>query len=93
MDDLGSSVSRSSFAMILTPSSLGRCREKKKGKMNGRMRERFLNTFSHHGRDNNVFREWIEGSSPPICQTHSGPNVYDEVELLWLGLREFTRVV
>lgn len=36
MDDLGSSVSRFSFAiMIVTPYSLGRCRDKKKGMKDG----------------------------------------------------------
>lgn len=86
MDDLGSSVSRSSFAIvILTPYSLGRCRHERKGKDKGRMREKYKNIFSHHKRDSNGFKEWIE-CSHPIYQTLSGPNVYDKVERHWLVL-------
>lgn len=94
MDDLGSSVSRSSFAiMILTPYSLGRCRDERRGKEKIIMRKKYENIFSHHERDNNGFKEWIEGSNPQICQSLSGPNVYDKVEQLWLVLGEFIQVL
>lgn len=61
--------------------------EERKGE--GKDDGKYENIFSHHDRDNNGFKEWIEGSNPQICQTQSELNVYDDVKLLWLVLREY----
>lgn len=73
MDDLGSSVSRSSFTMmILKPYSLGR-RGDERGEESKYEKKSMTINSTIYEKYNNGFREGIEGSNAQISQVPSRP--------------------